>query len=941
MIETVKHKSVKATAMPRTGRGLDAQQTTGRFISSGSSGGSSGGGVISDIEIEQGDGIHVSKGSGSIITYTISHGNTSKISNTENDEFHFIHNVGFDKFGHVLSVKSSDVSGIFDDRYLRKDIADTAHGFITFDAGWMTHSPVRSAIHNIGWDIEEPKGFYITENGLGWFSGLNVRGPILGNAIFGSPYFTSGWGGFGTQLDFPRSYLEMDHLLVRKSMKVYELVIHQVRGTDGSLAVTDTNKIDSVEDKGNYWRCTIDDLDGEMYMNFRVGDVIRCQTWEKLSGRYYMGVIERVGDKWFDLKKEMLEGWDAPSEGDIVVRWSNISDNDRKGLLYLTSSDSYNPYMDVRYGDWNATVGSIKARLGRLDGINDPAFPELYASQNNFGLYTNNFYGTGDLIMRSTGESVSRTFEVLRDSITMGLSEIRYELQVSQDSILVNPTFADGTDNWEISNEIYPWTINDSILQSSNRLFANFISGAILVNDPISERTIIQVSDTTVIQRNSVFTDHTPGKYALRFFYRSLLNFGTLEVGIPGSSTYIKIILSENQTYQNIDISGDWDGTGDFIIKVTGGVVNIANISFTSDRIANAINQIRYEYDTKLTFYAEKAVMESFRDEYDEFNRVVRRDYATQTWTYNKIYTEVGIILNDRLTQYSTIEQTATAIRNAVYDLDLNQYATTTWTSSQITNAVSAKASLGEVKTMLTQTAYDYTINISAFPNSVKNAAEASQIFFNFNVNGMAMNRRIEVGSGTSTSNFICQGGISANTYDSTNYNVMLWAGGTFNNAVNGTVGTVLRHDGSGYLARKSISWDTQGNTTYKGRIETERDGNKIVIDPIENALFMYNSNGQTLAKLWFYNETSENAARLDLYTYRYGSLIGQTVLWGGRVMLLDKAGYSFFDVGLFPENSINNAGQIDFFLDPEKMPTSTPYWGVVYRDGSYLKLKT
>ncbi|WP_337941395.1 hypothetical protein [Parabacteroides sp.] len=574
-----------------------------------------------------------------------------------------------------------------DDRYIRKDIDDVGYGFYTWEAGWMTKAPVRSAIYNLGWEEENPTGWYVSEGGIAWYSSMNVRGPILSNGVIGSPYYVSGWTGYGSQWDMVGHRLETDFISVRKELRVYALDVFRIYGTNGDLAVSTTNKIDRVVDMGSAWRCYIDTYDGEMYMNMRIDDVVKCQTWEKLSGRYYMARVTNIDEKWFDLSKTLLEGTTTPAAGDIVIRWSNLTNNDRKGLLYLSASDSYAPYMDVRFGDWDATIGTIKVRSGRLDGINDPLFPELYISHNNFGFYTSNFYGTGELILRSTGESVSRTFEVLKDSIKMGLDEVRYELQVSQGSVLVNPAFQEGISSWEVTNVYYPWTVNDNFLQINYKPFVNFVSGGIVVTDDVINRPVLQIADSTVIQRNTLFTTKTPGKYSLRFSYRSLLPFGFIEIGIPGSQIFIKVNLSENQTYQKAEIAGDWDGTGDFRI-VVNGVVNISDISFIDDKLANAINEVKVYYDTKLTFYAEKAVMNSFREEYDEFNRVVKKDYATQTWTYNTINTEVGTIVNGKLTNYSTTTQTARMIENKVADLNLGQYATTSWTSNQIRNTV-------------------------------------------------------------------------------------------------------------------------------------------------------------------------------------------------------------------------------------------------------------
>lgn len=794
-----------------------------------------------------------------------------------------------------------------DKRYLRKDMNDTGHGFYEWEAGWMTQAPIRSAEYNIGWEVESPAGWYVSETGSAWYTSLNVRGPILSNGVIGSPYYVSGWTGYGSQWDMVNHRLETDYVSVRKELKVYALDVFRIYGTNGDLAVTTTNKIDRVEDMGSVWRLHIEDYDGEMYMNMRIDDVVRCQTWEKKSGRYYMGYVTYIDEKWFEISKNLLEGTTTPAKGDVLVRWSNLTNNERKGLLYLSASDSYAPYMDVRYGDWNATVGTIKVRNGRLDGINDPLFPELYGAVNNFGLYTSNFYGTGELILRSTGESVSRTFEILKDSMTMGFNELREEVYVSPDNVLQNSTFLGGTtDYWEYTNVAYPLTFANNIMLANGSLFSDLISGAQIVKDSLNSRTVLQVTNTVVRQRNINFNSRSAGKYAISFSYRPIVPFGSMTVGIEGSTMMVTVSLSDTSKWQRAEVTGDWDGTKDFVIQVTGGgIVNIVDISFADDRITNAISNLKVEYDTKLTLKADQAQMNSFRDVYDEFERVVRRDYATQTWTATKINTEVGTIIDGRLTNYSTISQTSTAINAAVRDLNLGQYATTTWTSNQIRNAVgnidlseyatqewtsgkittavSSKTTLGDVKTMLKQTSSDFTISISKIPVGVTDVTEA---FYKFTSQSMQLNRRIEVGA-VSLTNFDAKGGLSPNTD-----NVLLWGGGNYYQATTGAASVVIRHDGSGWLASKNIAWDTRGNIEYTGKVTSNSSGDRIVIDPSTRSLKMYNLSSQEVASLSWTTNSGVSTPTLTMRAYAGFTETWRTILTPGSLAFYSQGSY-------------------------------------------------
>lgn len=815
-----------------------------------------------------------------------------------------------------------------DDRYIRKDINDIGYGFYTWEAGWMTKAPVRSAEYNVGWEVENPTGWYVSETGVAWYTSLNVRGAILSNGVIGSPYYASGWTGYGSQWDMVNHRLETDYISVRKELKVYALDVFRIYGTNGDLAVSTTNKIDRVEDMGAVWRCYIDDYDGEMYMNMRVDDVVRCQTWEKLSGRYYMARVTNIDEKWFELSKNLLDGTTAPSSGDIVIKWSNLTNNDRKGLLYLSASDSYAPYMDVLFGEWNATVGTIKVRNGRLDGINDPLFPELYGARNNFGLYTTNFYGTGELILRSTGESVSRTFEVLKDSIAMGFNELREEVYVSSDNILQNSTFSNGTtDYWEFTNVAYPITFGNNIMLANGSLFSDLVSGAKIVTDSLNNRKVLQVTNTVVRQRNINFNSRSAGKYAISFSYRPIVPYGSMTIGIEGSTMMITVPLSDTSKWQRAEITGDWDGTKDFVIHVTGaGIVNIVDISFADDRITNAIANVKVEYDTKLTLKADMAQLNSFRDVYDEFERVVRRDYATQTWTATKINTEVGTIVDGRLTNYSTITQTSTAINAAVRDLNLGQYATTTWTNSQISSSVKNLSSVSYVD----QKAESLTVSISSVDSKANQSKDITEAFYKFSSESMQLNRRIEIGP-VSLTLFDAQGGLSPNTD-----NILLWGGGNYWQATTGAAKIVLRHDGSGWLAGKNIMWDVIGNVQILGSLKTYSNGALCKITGTQMGLYnnenirvsiVADAGGGGIPGIEMHN--------IDDFTSANGNvlLLSSSILKFGKI---SKASYS--TQGDFSINEAIRGKYTIHNLWPSINEVSS---GDLYKDSSgYLKVK-
>lgn len=69
---------------------------------------------------------------------------------------------------------------------------------------------------------------------------------IITNGSVGSPNFSSGFGGYGWRMDADTNTLTIDNLVVRKLMKVYELVVNKISATNGSLWVSNAGKVTEV-----------------------------------------------------------------------------------------------------------------------------------------------------------------------------------------------------------------------------------------------------------------------------------------------------------------------------------------------------------------------------------------------------------------------------------------------------------------------------------------------------------------------------------------------------------------------------------------------------------------------------------------------------------------------------------------------------------------------
>jgi hypothetical protein len=799
---------------------------------------SGGGGIVNvDVDVKEGRGIDVKKDLiGETVIFTVSHENTSSAVSTSNFDDLFVQNIGVDDFGHVTSVESARLATYLDERYLRKDIDDTAHGNILFD------KKIGSSIFIDGW---EGKGWEIQSTGAAILDSLRVRSDIYVGGNTGSPTFASGFTGWGWQIDTPTATGEMDNLFIRKTFTAYEIVYSQIYGLGGSQIVSDINKIARVEVMSDRYRCYMDDMDGLMLMNLRKGDGVRIQTRTGTTSiKYLFGRCIGVDSDYFDIAIPLIEGTGQPEAGDFALRWGNNEDTDRQGLIYLTTADSGAPFIDVYDGITDAsTEGKLKARIGHLTGIRTQRGDQL----SGYGAYLNGIYVENSTFILQNGDTIEQTFIAMNGKFESLIDSIRNDISAEGGNILVNSSFSQNTNYWTAANNVHFINVGGEYLWLDGSFYVEKDQVADIYND--NGQNVLRIRNTYILQQNAIMNipDHTEEEektYSFSLFYK-VLRPGSCGFGIPGTELYHEEQLSESDSYQKLSKVGKWNGKGDFELRFTGEIL-IYGVGLFSDEIADAIvhlqtqitqneeeiklratkdyvdaetGKIYTKYDTSLSLKADKAELTSFKEEYDEFQQVVRRDYATQSWTSSKIQTEVGSYVDGALVGY----------------------ATTSWTSSQISSSVKGLAS----ESFVNQTAEGLNININNLGNRVDSVegeldsvTDITGAFYSFGSNKMRLNRRIEMGSG-SNSSFVCLAGMSPDITGPA-----FWAGSSWEDRANSAIR--LGHDGAGWLAKKNIFWDINGNTQITGSLQTSSDGKRVTINP---------SNSDRLIS--FYNNTT------------------------------------------------------------------------------------
>lgn len=236
-----------------------------------------------------------------------------------------------------------------DDRYVRKDIAETIEKLMTFLEG-------------------------INAKWTSTLEQIKLVGDIL------SSNFATGSTGFGIYKDEQGNYhLDIDFVDIRKRLNVESLQVNQATYVGGKQYNSDGIICNKVEDKGTFWRCYFRTTDAEgriIYNPFVVDDLANCETFNLKSGNhYYWRAVVGIGDDFIDLSKsDCISGSDDPLAGDSIVHLGNKTDPERQGTILWDSVTPGGPYIRIYKGinsytmpepliDLNTVLSEISAKF--------------------------------------------------------------------------------------------------------------------------------------------------------------------------------------------------------------------------------------------------------------------------------------------------------------------------------------------------------------------------------------------------------------------------------------------------------------------------------------------------------------------------------------------------------------------------------------------------
>ena len=392
------------------------------------------------------------------------------------------------------------------------------------------------------------------------------------------------------------SYLEVDHMLARKSATFIELLIQRLRQVGGQIILSPASmSCSKVEEYDTFYRCYFENTDGEktIVQEFVIGDQARSQTFnikpgvhENVSNTYYWRLVTSVGDNYIDLSKSDCDtGSAVPQAGDDIVQLGNRTDKTRQNAIVL------------------AAYGNDTPSFRQYAGIDSYSL----AGKEVTVFSPNGNKVTGDFILK-TGINIMTQFKILEDLIYSEISKVLDEVQ-AKDNYLYNAAFASNTNGWEAKNDVHFFTVNGKFLLVNGEFYSRKDAMAAIIRD--GDRNVLRILSSGIKQSNADLANkptyeegEEPKKFFISFRYK-VATAGTLTIGFPGQNLHFTERLEPGEEYGMKEYSGAWDGTGDFELKFTGDIY-IHSLALTE----NAFEDLYTKLSSKIEQTAESIRLE-------------------------------------------------------------------------------------------------------------------------------------------------------------------------------------------------------------------------------------------------------------------------------------------------------------------------------------------
>lgn len=289
------------------------------------------------------------------------------------------------------------------------------------------------------------------------------------SGVLGSGFKLGDYNGGGD------SYLEVDHLLVRKAAEFVKLVIRELQSVGGEIVLSPASmkisKVDFLE-KGtllpeygtaplryDVYRCSFLTKRGdeEITNPFAVNDLVRCQTFNIKEGttanaknKYYWRRVTAVGTDYIDILA--LSGGNygdsQPEVGDELVQMGNTTDVARQSVLYLSAYGSDSPSIKLYKGVNDYTLDGKEIFVVSRD--------EIYALASMFKLKVKD----GDTTKEMTLAEIVANVDGLSSTVSANKQELENrmsKIEQNADKISLQVETTTNLKNSIVGSALRPW----------------------------------------------------------------------------------------------------------------------------------------------------------------------------------------------------------------------------------------------------------------------------------------------------------------------------------------------------------------------------------------------------------------------------------------------------------------------------------------------------
>ena len=205
------------------------------------------------------------------------------------------------------------------------------------------------------------------------FVGFIVSGIKIGEKIVES--FLSGFSGYGWKIwEYVKGKwkLEIDTIVVRETMLVFEMLISKIRAIIGAQTISQGHgkvRTARISDDGTQYLIELEDED----MSIVAHDFVRCQTFTGNSIKLYHVEVSSVDVETKTLHVPLSE-FDRdesgsvlypPAAGDELIQFGNSQNKARQSAIYIHADETGQPAIDVMFDiDSKNWDGKVKIRVG-------------------------------------------------------------------------------------------------------------------------------------------------------------------------------------------------------------------------------------------------------------------------------------------------------------------------------------------------------------------------------------------------------------------------------------------------------------------------------------------------------------------------------------------------------------------------------------------------